>query len=158
MEGRDPYRILQVHPEADPDVIKAAYRVLARKLHPDGRAGSPLGPAAERKMAELNWAYGVLRSAEARADYDRGRRFGGPATPASAPTHGAPRPDAAYDSAETPLDFGRYAGWTLREVARRDIDYLRWLSRQTSGARHRSAIAAILREHDRGDGTCARQR
>ena len=148
MEGRDPYRILQVHPEADPDVIKAAYRVLARKLHPDGRAGSPLGPAAERKMAELNWAYGVLRSAEARTAYDRERRYRRAATASEAPSHGSPRPNPGYDSGETPLDFGRYAGWTLREVARRDIDYLRWLSRQTSGARHRSAIAAILRDHD----------
>ena len=40
VDRRDPFRILQVQPDADPDVIKAAYRVLARKLHPD--AGIPL--------------------------------------------------------------------------------------------------------------------
>ena len=39
MERRDPYRILQVQPDADPDVMQAAYRVLARKAHPD--AGHP---------------------------------------------------------------------------------------------------------------------
>ena len=35
VERRDPYRILQVQPDADPDVMRAAYRVLARKVHPD---------------------------------------------------------------------------------------------------------------------------
>jgi curved DNA-binding protein CbpA len=144
MQGRDPYRILQVHAEADPDVIRAAYRVLARKLHPDGRVGTPLGPAGERRMADLNWAYHLLRDPAARAAFDRGQRYRAPPTPTDAPTHGVPRPEATYDVGETRLDFGRYSGWTLREVAGRDIEYLRWLSRHASGARHRQAIAAIL--------------
>jgi hypothetical protein len=42
------------------------------------------------------------------------------------------------------LDFGRYAGWRLADVARRDPDYLRWLSRHSSGIRYRQAIAALL--------------
>jgi hypothetical protein len=45
------------------------------------------------------------------------------------------------------LDFGRYEGWTLEEVARRDVDYLRWLQRHASGARHRAEIAQILRRY-----------
>ena len=146
MERRDPYRILHVDPEADPDVIRAAYRVLARKLHPDGRVGSPLDAAAERRMADLNWAYALLRNAEARAAFDVGRRYRAPAAPAGARSHGASRPDVDYDPGEVRLDFGRYKGWTLREVARSDIEYLRWLSRHASGARHRQAIAVLLRE------------
>ncbi|TAM62455.1 MAG: hypothetical protein EPN50_06650, partial [Chloroflexota bacterium] len=39
MASRDLYRILQVHPEADPDVIQAAYRRLARRRHPDAPGG-----------------------------------------------------------------------------------------------------------------------
>src|SRR5450759_2382868 len=31
----DLYEVLQVHPRAEPDVLRAAYRVLARKYHPD---------------------------------------------------------------------------------------------------------------------------
>ena len=37
MEGAgDAYRILQVDPSAEQVVIQAAYRVLARRFHPDG--------------------------------------------------------------------------------------------------------------------------
>ena len=40
----DPYKTLQVDPEAEDEVIAAAYRRLARKYHPDANAG----PDAER--------------------------------------------------------------------------------------------------------------
>ena len=33
--SRDHYEILQVHPNAGPEVIRAAYRQLARMYHPD---------------------------------------------------------------------------------------------------------------------------
>ena len=36
----DAYRVLQVDPEAEDEVIKAAYRRLARKYHPDLAFGS----------------------------------------------------------------------------------------------------------------------
>ena len=36
-EPGDPYKILQVDPEAEDEVIQAAYRRLARKYHPDLR-------------------------------------------------------------------------------------------------------------------------
>jgi DnaJ-class molecular chaperone len=148
-ERRDPYRILQVHREAELDVIRAAYRVLARKLHPDGRIGSPLDPAGEHRMTDLNWAYAVLRDPQARRRYELERVAAAPATPAADPTHGAARPEAAYDGADAQLDFGRYAGWTVREIAKRDIEYLQWLSRHASGARFRAAIAAVLSEQAR---------
>ena len=43
------------------------------------------------------------------------------------------------------LDFGRYEGWTLGEVVRRDPEYLNWLRRHQSGARFRDAIDILLR-------------
>jgi hypothetical protein len=43
------------------------------------------------------------------------------------------------------LNFGRYAGWSLRDLARRDTDYLLWLSRHSSGIRYRTEIYGILR-------------
>jgi curved DNA-binding protein CbpA len=148
-EWRDPYRILQVHREAELDVIRAAYRVLARKLHPDGRVESPLDAVGERRMTDLNWAYSVLRDPQARQRYELDRLAAALAPPAADPTHGAARPEATYDGADAQLDFGRYAGWTLREVAKRDIEYLQWLSRHASGARFRAAIAAVLSERTR---------
>jgi hypothetical protein len=44
----------------------------------------------------------------------------------------------------TRLDFGRYAGSTLEELARVDPDYLRWLERHPSGVRYRAEIHRVL--------------
>ncbi len=42
------------------------------------------------------------------------------------------------------LDFGRYAGWSLRQIAVRDPDYLQWLLRSPGGRQYRTEITAIL--------------
>ena len=44
------------------------------------------------------------------------------------------------------LDFGRYTGWSLHDLARHDPDYLRWLSRHSSGVRFRAEILRLLPE------------
>ena len=146
MERRDPYRILQVQPDADPDVVRAAYRVLARKLHPDG-ADAPLDESAQRRMTDLNWAYALVRDPGARARWESDRRRAPPPMPREDPTHGAPRTPLNADGGDARLDFGRYQGWTLREVARRDPEYLEWLRRHASGARYRDAIDILLRKY-----------
>ena len=46
------------------------------------------------------------------------------------------------------IDFGRYAGWTLADLVRADPDYLRWLSRHSSGIRYRAAILRLLADRD----------
>jgi curved DNA-binding protein CbpA len=144
VERRDAYRILHVIRDADPDVVRAAYRVLARKLHPDGK-DAPLDAAAERRMADLNWAYAQVRDEAARKAYERERMATAPRTAAEPRSHGAPLP-SADDATLATLDFGRYAGWQLRDVAMRDIDYLVWLRRHASGARFRPAIDRLVRE------------
>lgn len=63
---RDYYATLQVDPGADPEVIEAAYRRLARKWHPDTNAD----PQAGDRMQELNQAYEVLRDPARRRGYD----------------------------------------------------------------------------------------
>ena len=147
MERRDPFRILQVQPDADPDVVRAAFRVLARKVHPD--AATPLDEAEERRMTDLNWAYAIVRDPVRRARWESDRRRAPPPTPAEAATHGAPRGPLGADGADLRLDFGRYEGWSLGEVARRDPDYLDWLRRHASGARYRDAIDILLRKYRR---------
>ena len=79
----DYYVTLQVDPRADPDVIEAAYRRLARKWHPDTSAA----PDAAVQMQRLNEAYAVLRDADRRRAYDATRLAtgGGPAAPARRP-------------------------------------------------------------------------
>jgi curved DNA-binding protein CbpA len=69
MTSHDYYAILQVHPQADREVISAAYRRLAAKYHPDVSAS----PDTAEKMKLLNEAYEVLSDPARRAAYDRSR-------------------------------------------------------------------------------------
>ena len=71
---KDYYAILGVLPHAEDIVIRAAYRALAQRYHPD-RA---VAPAANKhaRMAELNEAYAVLSDSEKRKAYDRLRDAG----------------------------------------------------------------------------------
>ena len=174
----DFYEVLQVNPRAEPEVIRAAYRILARKYHPDhgGDAG---------RMIALNDAWDVLGDPARRAAYDASRatpdgrpasvavsrqESGGGWAPGQAPRSeagttagtgaGAARTADATHSGPPPgrpsgtvLDFGRYAGWSLGEIARYDRDYLEWLQRATFGRRLRAEIDALLRQRGPGATT-----
>ena len=59
---RDPYEVLGVPRSASKEQIKAAYKALAKKYHPDNYASSPLRETAEEKMAEINEAYDTIMS------------------------------------------------------------------------------------------------
>jgi curved DNA-binding protein CbpA len=43
------------------------------------------------------------------------------------------------------MTFGRYDGWSLGEIARRDLEYIEWLDRMPIGRPYRDEIDAILR-------------
>ncbi len=143
--NRDAYEVLQVHPRAEQQVIQAAFRVLAAMYHPDRSATS----ASARRMAELNAAYGKVRTVELRQAYDRELRDGrgGLASKEAATPSAAGKPYAP-DLAGRPLDFGRYEGLTVAQIARRDLDYLRWLQRHASGARFRAEIDREIRARE----------
>jgi curved DNA-binding protein CbpA len=186
----DPYKVLQVDSEADPEVIQAAYRRLAQKYHPDLASDAD----AARRMVAINDAWAILRDPEARAALDRRRALGArkpggaadisrdtepfrgsgtessrepestsadwgsgrstkgggydPATMGAREGFGAAGP-APGNPSGTVLPFGRFAGWSLGEVARRDIDYVEWLDRMPIGRPYREEIDALLRQAGR---------
>jgi predicted RNA-binding Zn-ribbon protein involved in translation (DUF1610 family) len=57
---RNPFEILGVTPDAEPVVIRAAYRALAKMYHPDAQRGMTVEEST-RRMAELNWAWEQLQ-------------------------------------------------------------------------------------------------
>lgn len=168
----DLYHVLQVDPEAEPEVIRAAYRSLAQKYHPDKTGGQ------YERMTAINEAWAVLRDPARRAEHDRQRAEAAAAAtsfmaqysareapaaprPAQAPSTTQPRYARAPTSRRaTPagpvLDFGRYAGWSLHDLARHDPDYLEWLVRTPIGHRFRADVDSLL--HPAGVTTAAPER
>jgi curved DNA-binding protein CbpA len=167
------YRVLQVDPGANQLVIQAAYRVLARIFHPDVEGD-------DQEMKRLNHAWAILGDARLRAEYDRqlaGRHHGPtPSTPteasrpAGASTNHAstssrsatPRPvDHAGPPQGEPfgplLNFGRYEGWTLGQVARVDRTFLEWLRNVPAGRGLKDEIDAVLQVR-RGPGAVDERR
>lgn len=67
---QDYYELLGIPRDASEKDIKAAYRKLARKHHPDLHSGDEKGPA-EEKFKKINEAHEVLSDPEKRAKYDR---------------------------------------------------------------------------------------
>ncbi|MEO8436980.1 MAG: J domain-containing protein [Chloroflexota bacterium] len=219
----DPYKVLQVDPEAEDEVIQAAYRRLARKYHPDLAAT----PDASDRMVAINAAWKLIGDPAARQAFDRKRLAlktapaspapgdgsgssgasgaSGPSGESGSSTSGAPssaRPGAhasgsqrakeppssssrppetvsrdwtsgrssqgsGYDESMraadgfgaagpppgnptgTVLNFGRYAGWSLGEVSRVDLEYIEWLDRAPIGRNYRQEIDELLRKTGR---------
>ncbi len=231
MSVSDPYKALQVDPEAEAEVIEAAYRRLARKYHPDVSRD----PESHEKMIAINKAWEQLRDPIKRAAVDRGRMrtsgnaawvaaadaqtrtarmapappvhdeppgrattkspgatqlagaspgpggsanrpFGSMSDPADSTASSAAagpgprawttgrvpiggfssgatsRPDGEGASGPPPghpsgsvLNFGRYAGWSLGEIARTEVEYLEWLDRMPIGRTYQQEIDEILR-------------
>jgi curved DNA-binding protein CbpA len=150
-EASDHYRTLQVDPAADLEVIQAAYRVLARRYHPDLSGNDEI-------MKRLNAAWEVLGAAERRAEYDRSRGTTSAGANGSSVIHAAPQTPTprqpAADHAGAPvgqpsgtkLTYGRYDGWTLGQIALVDPDFLEWLRSVPGGRYLRPEIDAILKE------------
>src|ERR1700721_2283316 len=62
------YETLEVERTADESRLKAAFRKLAMKVHPDKNPGDA---TSEVRFKEINEAYDVLKDGDKRAAYDR---------------------------------------------------------------------------------------
>jgi curved DNA-binding protein CbpA len=69
---RSLYEVLGLPPGADEAQVKAAYRDLARRLHPDVNPGDP---GSGQQLAEINHAYEILSDQRARSAYDHALAF-----------------------------------------------------------------------------------
>ena len=67
-QKRDYYEVLGVDKNADDATLKKAYRVLAKKYHPDMNPGDA---EAEKKFKEASEAYAILSDPEKRRQYDQ---------------------------------------------------------------------------------------
>lgn len=105
---KDYYKILQVAPDASPEVIQMAYKALAKKYHPDLNPGQE--EAAQEKMKDVNEAYEILSDKDKRWQYDKSRyqkpkteqqpHYEEPEPPQSTQTHSA-QPRGEQTSAST---------------------------------------------------------
>ena len=95
-QKRDYYEVLGVDRGADEAAIKKAYRVLAKKYHPDMNPGDA---EAEKKFKEASEAYAVLTDPDKRRQYDQ---FG------HAAFEGGPGGAGGFDFSGT--DFGDIFG------------------------------------------------
>jgi curved DNA-binding protein CbpA len=184
----DPYEILQVHPTAEHEVVKAAYRTLARRYHPDMSSSEE----SRRRMVAINRAWEVLGDPARRAELDRlrGIRAAGPSssTPGASASASAPADRSSPPGAPTSpwtarhttrpvngwgagaagpppgrpwgsvLDFGIYFGWSLGEVARVDPGYLDWLVERREGRCYAGEIASLKRRAEAAPPAPARGR
>jgi curved DNA-binding protein CbpA len=96
----DYYTVLQVHPDADFEVIEAAYRQLMKKHHPDVAGDDPRRIHAHHARAkQINEAYSVLRDYGRRRAYDCMRTMAGARRPPEA-SHW--QPSASYAAPRSP--------------------------------------------------------
>lgn len=67
---KNPYKVLQIASDAEPEVVDAAYKSLSKKYHPD----IDTSPNAQEKMKEINWAYSVLSNPQKRKEWDESQK------------------------------------------------------------------------------------
>jgi len=97
------YRILEVSFSASIDDIKANYRILAKKYHPDLNNGSKI---AEEKFKELQEAYYHLSDPEKRRAYDDTMGFSSPSgTHNTAEQGGTVQADVQFQTHDVPIFF-----------------------------------------------------
>ena len=101
---------------------------------PAPRPAAPHPPNRPPETVSSDWTSGRSGSG---SGYDPSRMRSADGLGAAGPPPGNPSGSV--------LQFGRYAGWSLGEIGRRDGDYLEWLDRMPIGRPYRDEIDALLR-------------
>jgi hypothetical protein len=147
----DYYKILQVDPLAEEEVIVAAYRGLARKYHPDVYSG----PDAAERMRELNLAYSIVGNAAKRRLYDLARQreaerqeaFELPYQSPLTRTSGRQRAVTAEDMRQRTT--GRQRAITHEDLTRRTTGKQRAITREDLTSHHQAEVTSEERRRAR---------
>ena len=121
---KDLYKVLGLLPQAEPEVIKASYKALAQKYHPDKHPEKKI--LFTEIMTELNEAHEVLSSVKRRKDYDLAwKKFTGnhPETAAKTATakEAGHKPASTKPPPPTPPKRGRHDA-VLKHIAGNKLD------------------------------------
>ena len=124
-------------------VINDAWDVLGDPVRRAAYDATRAGTAASQLQAGPGQGATRTTYSSAYASAAPGGGTAGSASTTPDATHAGPPPGRPSG---TVLDFGRYSGWSLGEIARHDPDYLEWLLRATFGRRLRTEVEALLRQ------------
>lgn len=99
------YEVLGVDPKVDEEGLRKAYRLRLRKTHPDTGGDAAL-------FVQVQRAWELVGTPDARAAYDRGHGFGENAAPAYTPDAASWRPPARpADTRPRARSYGQPGGW-----------------------------------------------
>ena len=130
----NPYEVLGIKPGASEEEIKAAYKELVKKYHPDKYIYNPLADLAEQKLQEVNEAYDMLMKKPSGAGPSGGNTSqGGFASQGGYAYQGSSASQSSYES-QSSYDY--------------NADYQR-IRRDIDGGRLDSAEAALNGMKDR---------
>ena len=115
---RDPYEVLGLPRNATKEQVKAKYRELAKKYHPDNYIGTPLAETANEKMQEINEAYDAIVNGTAGSYSSGGGSYNNYSQVRELMRRGAL--DAAEQVLENMPQNSRNAGYGRREVQLRE--------------------------------------
>jgi len=117
------YQVLDVEPTVDEEMLRRAYRLRLRQTHPDTGGDSA-------QFIQVQRAWELVGTPDARAAYDRGHGFGAHAAPSFSPDAPAWRPPSRpADTRPRARSYGQPGGWRrerylvlMREWVGRGVD------------------------------------
>ena len=121
----NPYEILGVKETATDEEIKAAYKALVKKYHPDRHANNPLEDLAEEKLRQVNQAYDEIndmRKGKTTGAYGNAGGYGG----AGYGGYGARRTSPEFADIRRDIDANRLndAASKLQRVQTRSAEWI----------------------------------
>ncbi len=141
----DPFEVLGISRGATEDEIKAAYRKLAKKYHPDVNGGSA---ESEAMMKKINEAYAEALKIKRNGGYDPGPQYQYQSSGTSGSGAGYGYRDDGFDFGGFGFDFGNF-GFNGRSQQRSSTPELQAVRNYINTGHYNEAMSALQRMTDR---------